>query len=101
MGDKDSLAISYGNQADILRDQGKLDEALELYKKKEALSLELGKRDNLGYCYWGWGRLAGKQGDRKTEKEKFQQALAIFTELKMPRQRDTVQAELDELSGET
>ena len=37
------------------------------------------------------------QGDRKTEKEKLEQALAIFTELKMPRERDAVQVELDKL----
>ena len=41
------------------------------------------------------------QGDRKTAREKLQQALAIFTELKMPRERDEVQAELDRLSAES
>jgi tetratricopeptide (TPR) repeat protein len=96
LGDKDGLAIGYGNQADILRQQGKLDDALELYKKKEALCLELGKRGSLGYCYWGWGVLARAQGDRQTEKEKLEQALAIFTELKMPRERDAVQKELED-----
>jgi hypothetical protein len=35
------------------------------------------------------------QGERQTEKEKLEQALAIFTELKMPRERDAVQKELD------
>ena len=46
-----------------------------------------------------WGLLARAQGDRKTEKEKLERALAIFTELKMPRQRDAVQKELDESRG--
>jgi hypothetical protein len=36
-------------------------------------------------------------GDEKTEKEKLEQVLAIFTELKMPRERDEAQAELDKL----
>jgi hypothetical protein len=35
----------------------------------------------------------GAQGDRKIEKEKLGQALAIFSELKLPRQRDAVQKE--------
>ena len=44
-------------------------------------------------------RLAMAQGDRKTEKQKLEQALAIFTELKMPREREAVQAELKEVAG--
>ena len=43
--------------------------------------------------------LARAQGDRKTEKEKLEQALAIFTELKMPRQRDAVQAALEKVDS--
>jgi hypothetical protein len=39
--------------------------------------------------------MARAQGDRKTEKEKLEQALAIFTELKMPRECDFVQKELE------
>jgi hypothetical protein len=39
--------------------------------------------------------LALAQGDRKTEKEKLEQALAIFTELKMPRQREAVLKQVD------
>jgi hypothetical protein len=39
--------------------------------------------------------LARQQGDKQTERQKFGQALAIFGELKMPRERDGVQAELD------
>ena len=33
------------------------------------------------------------------EKEKLEQALAIFTELKMPRERDAVQKELEKVAG--
>ena len=44
-------------------------------------------------------RLARAQGDRRTEKEKLEQALAIFAELKMPRERDTVRAELKKVAG--
>ena len=70
-----------------------------LHKKEEAICLELGLRSGLGYCYWQWGLMARAQGDRKTEKEKLEQALAIFTELKMPRERDAVQAELEKVAG--
>ena len=95
LGNKDGLQASYGNQALILTDRGRLEEALALLKKKEAICLELGNRAGLGYCYYYWGLLARAQGDRKTEKEKLEQALAIFTELKMPRERDAVQKELE------
>jgi hypothetical protein len=47
-----------------------------------------------GYCYWNWGLLAREQRDRNTEREKLAAALAIFTDLKMPRERDAVRAEL-------
>ena len=44
-------------------------------------------------------RLARAQGDRKTEREKLKQALAIFTELKMPRECDEVREELEKVAG--
>jgi hypothetical protein len=89
------LQRSYGNQAVILRAWGRLEEALALHKKKEALCLELGNRKDRAYCYWYWGLLARKQRDRKTELEKLAAALEIFTELNMPLERDAVRAELD------
>ena len=51
--------------------------------------------EGLGYCYYHLGLLAREMGARQIEKEKLQAALAIFTELKMPRERDAVQADLD------
>ena len=90
LGNKDGLQRSYGNQAGILRAWGRLEEAMALLKKQEALCLELGLRRDLGYCYWNWGLLARAQGDRVTEREKLRAALDIFTELKMPRERDAV-----------
>ncbi len=99
LGNKDGLQASYGNQALILKAWGRLEEALVLHKKKEAICLELGNKRGLGYCYWNWGLLGRSQGDHKTERAKLQQALALFTELKMPRERDAVQAELNKLGG--
>jgi hypothetical protein len=55
----------------------------------------LGNKDGLGYCYWQWGLLARQHGDKQAERHKFEQALSIFAELKMLRERDAVQAELD------
>jgi hypothetical protein len=67
---------------------------LALLKQQEAVCLELGVRRALGSCYWKWGALARVQGDHPTELAKLQAALDIFAELKMPRQRDAVAAEL-------
>ncbi len=99
IGDQDGLQCSYGNQASILRLRGHFEEALALYRGKEAICEQLGYRSSLAYCYWHWGLLARAQDDCETEKRKLEQALAIFTELKMPRERDQVQAELERTSG--
>ncbi len=45
----------------------RLEEALALRKKAEAICLELGDKSGLGYCYWQWGRLARRQGDKQVE----------------------------------
>jgi hypothetical protein len=64
-------------------------------QKSETICVELGLKSDLGVTYWQWAWLARAQGDRKTGKEKLEQALAIFTELRMPRERHAVQAELE------
>ena len=94
-----NLPISWGKQAAILRDLGRLEEARDLLRKQEAACLVLGYESNLGICYANWGLLARAQGDRKTEREKLEQALVIFTELKMARQRDYVRKELEKVDG--
>ncbi|PYP93749.1 MAG: hypothetical protein DMG65_00130 [Candidatus Angelobacter sp. Gp1-AA117] len=95
LGNKDSLQISYGNQAIIFQDWGRLDEAMALLNKKEEICLELGNKESLAYCYCNWGLLAREQGDQITEKQKLNAALEIFTELKVPRERDAVKKELE------
>jgi hypothetical protein len=67
----------------ILAARGRLEEAFELHKKQEALSLELGNRSTWSYCYWNWGLLTREQRDRKAEREKLVAALVIFTDLKI------------------
>jgi hypothetical protein len=58
---------------------GRLKEAMALLKKQEALSLELGSRSGLAYCYWSLGLVAREQHDRDTEREKLTAAFDIFT----------------------
>jgi len=60
---KNSLLVSYGRQAVILRDWGRLDEAMALHKKEETLCVELGDKDGLQVSYGNqaliletWGR---------------------------------------------
>jgi len=98
LGNKDGLQRSYGNQTLILTEWKRYDEALQLLQKAETLSLELNLKSGLGYCYWQWGSVAQAQGDRRTAKEKYQAALEIFTSLRMPRERDALQAALDKLA---
>ena len=92
---KDALQQSYCNQALILQDWGKLDEAMALLKKQEALCLELGFRSGLAYCYWNWGLLAREQQNKLEEREKLQAACTKFDELNMPRELQAVKDELD------
>jgi hypothetical protein len=89
------LQTSYGNQALILQDWGRLEEALALHKKQEEICLELGNKEGLGYCYWQWGLLAEQQGDKQAKRHRLKQAFSIFVELNMSRERDAIQAELD------
>ena len=49
---------------------------------------------SLGNCYWSWGLLARHLKDQGVEREKLAAALALFTDLNMPRERDAVAAEL-------
>jgi hypothetical protein len=100
VGNKDSLQISYGNQAVILKDWGRLEEAFELLKKQETLCLELHNRRGLAYCYCNWGLLAREQRDQNIEREKLTAAFDIFTELNMPRERDAVRAELEKTAAD-
>jgi class 3 adenylate cyclase/tetratricopeptide (TPR) repeat protein len=97
LGDRDSLQRSYGNQASILGAWGRLDEALALLKKKEAICQELGLRDQLATCYWSQAVLAQARGDKKEAREKATAALAILTELRMPREIEGVTELLREL----
>ena len=79
LGNKDGLQRSYGNQALILQAWGKLDEAMALHKKQEALCVKLGNKDGLQACYGNqalilkaWGKL-----DEAMALHKKQEALCV------------------------
>jgi tetratricopeptide (TPR) repeat protein len=64
LNDKYGLVQTYGNQALVLLDWGRLEEAMALQKNVEALCLELGNKDGLQRSYGNqavilraWGRL--------------------------------------------
>jgi tetratricopeptide (TPR) repeat protein len=99
LGNKDGLQRTYSNQAMILLRLDRILEALTLIQKSEAICIELGVKRDLAYTFWQWASLARVQGDRTTEKQKLQQALALFTELNMPRERDAVQVALNQLNS--
>jgi tetratricopeptide (TPR) repeat protein len=99
LGNQAALQSSYGNQGLILNDLGRLEEAMALFKKQEAICLELGNTRSLATCYCNSGLVARQQRDSKTEREMLERALALFTELKMPREIRVVQTNLDETNG--
>ncbi|MCW5980010.1 MAG: hypothetical protein KIT09_18150 [Bryobacteraceae bacterium] len=73
-GDRHGLQASYGNQALILQDWGKLEEAMALHQKQEALCHELGNKDGLQASYGNqalilqaWGKLEEAMALHKKE----------------------------------
>jgi hypothetical protein len=78
----------------ILQAWGRLEEALALHKKEEAICLELGNKSSLAYRYWNWGLLERDLGNPEREQAKLSAASALFRELRMPREQDAVEAEL-------
>jgi tetratricopeptide (TPR) repeat protein len=71
---KNALQRSYGNQALILQAWGRLEEAMALLKKQEAICEELGNKDSLQISYGNqalilkaWGRLEEAMALHKKE----------------------------------
>jgi hypothetical protein len=65
LGNKDGLQTSYGSEAVILRDWGRLGEAMALLKKQEALCLELGDKHHLQISYGNQARILQAWGRRE------------------------------------
>jgi tetratricopeptide (TPR) repeat protein len=90
LGNRESLQRALANQAAVLNSLRRFPRALELLKRSEAICIELGLRRDLAYCYYYWGVVAQAMDDKPTEKQKLELALAMFTELKMPREAEGV-----------
>jgi tetratricopeptide (TPR) repeat protein len=97
LGQKENLQFGYHMRAYILQNAGRLEEALAVLEKQEPICLELDLKSALGYCYFLWGTVARDQHDKVTLKQKLEQALAIFAELKMVSECDLVRTILDEI----
>ena len=97
LNNKDSLQRSYGNQAVILKAWGRLEEAMQLLKKQEAICIELGDKSGLAYCYWGMAGVHLKKGEKGTAKQRAEQAQALFSEINMPREKKAVEDFLEGL----
>ena len=74
VGSPKGLQASYGNQAVILKAWGKLEEAMALHKREEAIGEELGDREGLGRSYGNqavilkaWGKLEDAMALHKRE----------------------------------
>jgi hypothetical protein len=72
-----------------------------LLERQEAICLALGHKSGLGYCYWNWGVVERDRGNSAVELEKLEAALRIFTELKMPQERDSIQSAVARALGTT
>ena len=73
------MQISYGNQGGILQAWGKLDEAMALHKKQEALCVELGNKHSLQVSYGNQAVIVGDWGqlDEAMALHKKQEALCV------------------------
>jgi len=70
LGKKDGLQRSYGNQALILKVWRRLEEAMALHKKQEALCLQLGNKDGLQRSY-------GNQASILKARGRLEEAMAL------------------------
>jgi tetratricopeptide (TPR) repeat protein len=78
LGDKEGLAACYGNQALILHAWGRLEEAMGLLKKQQALCEELGLVEGLATSLSNQAFILGlKLGRRQEALAKIQQALQL------------------------
>lgn len=50
LGNKDSRQLSYGNQSNILRSLGRVEDAVTLLNQKEIIRRDLENKPSLAYC---------------------------------------------------
>lgn len=61
--DRWALRTAYAHRGGVLRTQGKLDEAMVMYKKDEKIKNELGDRAGLAACYNNQGSILYQKGE--------------------------------------
>ncbi len=91
---RDWEQIGLGNQAGILTAWGRLDEAMALLKKQEAICEELGDRAGLARSLTNQALIHAAQRDLDEACRLKREALHIFRELKMPREAEIAQRHL-------
>lgn len=79
-----ALAVSYQNKAQLECDDGRLEEALALYGKVEALHRDSGDKLNSGKLHLLVGKLHCANADAEQGFQSFKRAMAVFLELKNP-----------------
>ncbi len=88
LGHRAGLQASLGNQALILKAWGRLDEALPLLQQQEQICRDLGDRAGLARSLANQANVFLQREDRATAARLYREALAIFRELRMPRETE-------------
>ena len=99
-GDKEWLAIAYGNLGLIYKTRGELDKALEFYLKALKLNEELGSKEGMANQYANLGTLAETKGDMKTACGHWKKARDLYQQVGIPHMVAKVQAWLDKAGCE-
>jgi tetratricopeptide (TPR) repeat protein len=78
---KENLSRNFGERALIEEASGRLEEAMALYKKEEALCLELGNKEGVSRTYGNQALILQEWGRLEEAFELFQKQEALFLEL--------------------
>ena len=80
-GDKQEIAVAYGNLGIVYQTRGDLDKAIEFYQKALTLNEDLGSKENMAANYGNLGNVYQTRGDLNKAVEFHQKALQLHEEL--------------------
>jgi tetratricopeptide (TPR) repeat protein len=80
-GDKNGIIVVSGNMGNLLREEGRLTEALVSYNNALSLSNELGHRGSGALCLQAMGDLQAEKGDLPGALENYRRAMVIQQEV--------------------
>ena len=80
-GNKEYLAVAYGNLGLIYQTRGDLKTAEEMHRKSLALEEELGRKEGMASDYGNLGLIYQTRGDLKTAEEMLRKSLALNEQL--------------------